>query len=133
MPRPPIDFLERDLVVGLLSRWLKSVCGGNPNQVVQLYSVDAVLVGTFAKNIKQGRQQLLGYFQYFMSRKGLCGRLDSVIAQYTGNVAIASGVYTFYWVGDNGSPVEAQARYTFVFQPTGQGWEIVNHHSSAVP
>ena len=118
---------------GLLENWLHTVCQGVPEQVVRLYAVDGILIGTFAKNIKQGRAQLLPYFRYFMGRKGLCGRVDSFIPQFFGGLGIASGVYTFYWVNEKGMPVEAQARYSFVFKPTPRGWKILNHHSSAVP
>ena len=124
---------KNQLVESLLHGWLKAVCSGNPRSVVGLYSLDGVLVGTFAQTIKQGHKALLGYFQYFMSRKGLCGEVDSLIVQYAGNVAIASGTYTFFWVGEDGQPTEAKARYTFVFAPTPYGWRIVNHHSSAIP
>tara|TARA_Y100000034_G_C6900077_1_gene415960 strand:+ start:2254 stop:2622 length:369 start_codon:yes stop_codon:yes gene_type:complete len=115
----------------LLARWLEAVCSGNVNKVLSLYTSDAVLLGTFAEKLKQG-QQLRGYFEKFLSRSDLCGQIDTFVAQKTKDSLVLSGTYTFRWL-DTGGPVEAKARYSFVFVPVGRNWLILNHHSSAIP
>ena len=49
-----------------------------------------------------------------------------------GDVAINSGTYTFTGVRD-GQPTTTPARFTFVFRKREGRWQIVDHHSSAVP
>lgn len=115
----------------LLHRWLRAVCSGDVNSVMSLYAPEGVLIGTFANQIKQG-PQLRGYFEYFLSRKGLCGKVDSVITQPINNGVVLSGTYTFSWF-ESGKKQSAQARYSFVFVQRGGQWLILNHHSSAMP
>lgn len=116
----------------LLSHWLQAVCSRDPVRVVGLYTSDAVLLGTFAKTVKQGREALYIYFNEFMSRPGLCGQVDTCIPQETEGSIILSGTYTFWWDGVDGKE-EQRARFSFVFVPIGQSWLIVNHHSSVIP
>ena len=117
--------------IKLLERWLHAVCSGNVAKVLSLYTSDAVLLGTFAKTLKQG-QELRGYFEYFLSHSDLCGQIDTCVAQNAKDAIILSGTYTFRWL-DNAGPVGVQARYSFVLVPVGKDWLILNHHSSAVP
>ena len=116
----------------LLQRWLRTLCEGTPDEVVALYCPDAVLVPTFA-NIRIGSDEIRDYFLEFMSRPGLCGRIDEWVEQSLGNIALVSGVYTFGWYGDEGGPTTAQARFTLVAERRAGRWKIINHHSSAVP
>jgi len=118
-------------MVELISRWLYAVCSRDVNKVLSLYTADAVLLGTFAKEVKQG-QELVGYFRRFLSRSELCGEINTCILQETVAGPILSGTYTFWWVGPGG-PERAHARFSFVFTAVDGDFLIVNHHSSAVP
>jgi len=115
----------------LVYRWLAAVCSHDVTRVLSQYTSDAVLCGTFAKEIKQGLE-LEGYFREFLARPGLCGEINSFIVQETGSGPVVSGTYTFAWDAPSGMEA-AQARYTFVFVEAVGGWRILNHHSSAVP
>jgi hypothetical protein len=118
-------------VIELISRWLRAVCSHNVDNVLSLYCSDAVLLGTFAAEIKQG-QELVEYFRMFLGKTELCGQIDECIMQETVGGPILSGIYTFWWIGPNG-PEQERARFTFVFTPSGDDWLILNHHSSLVP
>ncbi len=96
----------------------------NAPAVLDLYSNTAVLVPTYDPGPLVGKRQLVGYFASFMSKPGLCGKIDSVVVQRIGATTVFSGLYTFAWRGGR-----AQARYTFV---VADG-KIVTHHSSEVP
>lgn len=116
----------------LLENWLHTLCQGQPTEMVRLYTRDAVLVPTLS-SIRQGHPQILDYFNDFLSRDGLCGRVDTLIEQEAGHDLLISGLYTFAW-RENGQVKTVQARYTMLFRPLmGYGWKVVNHHSSAVP
>ena len=118
-------------MIELISRWLAAVCKHDVNQVLSLYYSDAVLLGTFAEDIKQG-QELIGYFRKFLSKTSLCGQIDTCIMQQTASGPVLSGTYTFWWLGQMG-PEEERARFTFVFVEVGDDFLILNHHSSVVP
>jgi len=115
----------------LITRWLQAVCSHDVNRVLYLYTSDAVLLGTFAPEIKQGRE-LVEYFRMFLGKTELCGQIDECIMQETEGGPVLSGVYTFWWVGPGG-PERERARFSFVFTEVGEDWLILNHHSSVVP
>jgi hypothetical protein len=74
----------------LLRQWLATLCSGTPQDVVALYCRDGVLVPTFS-TIRVGRAEMLDYFDEFMARPGLCGRIDEWVEQSVGDVAVVSG------------------------------------------
>ena len=118
-------------MIQLITRWLQAVCSHDVNRVLALYTSDAVLLGTFAHEIKQG-QELVEYFRVFLNKADLCGQIDDCIMQETPSGPVLSGIYTFWWVG-SGGPEQERARFSFVFTPSGDDWLILNHHSSVVP
>jgi uncharacterized protein (TIGR02246 family) len=113
------------------AHWMRVVCSGSPDAVLALYTPNAVLVPTYSRRVLQGHRELRAYFQRFLGGKpGLCGRIDSVINQGP----VVSGIYTFQWTPQVGvRPQQAQARFTFVYTPTPEGWRISTHHSSGMP
>jgi hypothetical protein len=118
--------------IPLLTRWLHAVCSQDLHAVLSLYTSDAVLLGTFSKELKQG-QELRAYFRKFLSRSDLCGEIHTAVPQALGGGSlVVSGFYTFRWI-DAAGPTEAHARYTFVFVPVGEGHLILTQHSSLVP
>ena len=118
-------------MIPLLTRWLQAVCSRDPNEVLALYTSDAVLLGTFAEEIKQGAE-LRDYFIEFLDKPELCGQLNSCVDQKMDEGLVLSGTYTFWWLGAGG-PRSEQARFSFVFVPADGDWLILNHHSSVVP
>ena len=118
----------------MLATWLNAVCKGTPEEVVNLYAPDGILIGTVAESIKRGRPAIKTYFDMFMAKDKLCGEVDTLEVQMVNkHVGIASGTYTFKWE-ENAKPVEVNARFSYVFivRPSGK-IEILNHHSSAQP
>jgi len=121
---------------------MRAVCTHSVPAVLNLYRPHAVLVATYNADILQGQEQLRSYFQRFLGKQGLCGKIDGMVEQNLGNVKVLSGIYTFNFV-ERGIPQTVKARYTFVLTPeqirTGhiwasdQRWRIVTHHSSEVP
>ncbi len=118
--------------------WMDAICTGNPEQVLRLYTPDAVLLATYDKNVLRGHRQLLPYFRRFMSKPGLCGEIQSTYVQNLGRAKVISGLYKFQFTKPNGNPIDSvpqtvNARYTFVLVPTRAGWKVAEHHSSEVP
>jgi hypothetical protein len=113
--------------------WMDTLCRGTLSDVLDLYNPRAVLIPTFSPKILQGHAEIAEYFRTFMSREGLCGQIDSVIQQGHTDIVSISGLYTFGWY-ENGMPAQGQARYTYVVSHAHTpSWQIVTHHSSAMP
>ena len=119
-------------IKSLTQNWVDTVCTHNPQAVVDLYAPQGVLIGTVAKRIKIGREQIKTYFDTFLQKPQLCGVIEEDHVQSFAGWAIHSGVYTFSWV-EKGQPTSLAARFSFVWKHLPTGWKIENHHSSAVP
>jgi hypothetical protein len=115
----------------IINRWLKTVKAGTSQDVADLYAERGVLLGTVARNIKQGRSVIKTYFDSFLKKHPI-GLINSMIFQdLVGNHVVADGNYTFELDGKDGGRVSVLARFTFVIN-LGTGL-IVTHHSSSNP
>ncbi|MEY2749492.1 MAG: hypothetical protein RLZZ168_1508 [Cyanobacteriota bacterium] len=120
----------------LFERWNGALQTGDPDQVVALYSPDALLLPTLSAEPRQSpaaiRAQspaaIRAYFEQFLSHAPR-GRIDSRVLQLGCNEVVDAGTYSFWLDGDHW----VAARYTFVYAFTGGAWRIVHHHSSLVP
>jgi len=125
--------------------WMKTVTSGShrnaPAKTSALYAPDAVLWGTVAEDVRDTPEDIRAYFDYFAAipnLKVVDGSYNAVV-QVMGDSAVSSGHYTFSYPGPRGKLKLVPARFTFVYRlnpaakGTGTMWEIVNHHSSALP
>tara|TARA_R110002012_G_scaffold91307_1_gene222431 strand:- start:1325 stop:1759 length:435 start_codon:yes stop_codon:yes gene_type:complete len=116
-------------IYAMLSQWIDAIKNGSPKDIAELYSQDAILLGTFAKDLTLGRPAILNYFVELKKKQSLSARIISFEPQTGTNVGIASGLYEFSWTGG-----KVVARYSFVFQKSSfKPYLIINHHSSVVP
>jgi uncharacterized protein (TIGR02246 family) len=123
-------------VKAAIESWGKTVadgCTSDPNKIANLYAKDGVLWGTLSPSIRSDAAGIQGYF------KDACGKLPKLTVEFKdhlvrvyGNTAIDSGTYVFSFEKD-GAKADLPARYTFVLVKDGARWEIVDHHSSAMP
>jgi uncharacterized protein (TIGR02246 family) len=115
-----------------LTNWLNTLADGNAVAMTDLYLENGVLLGTLAKEIKQGHEQLQQYFEMFL-KKSPIGSVDSFILQNFGDVCISDGTYTFEMDGESGNRESVAARYTYVWKKENKKWMIATHHSSVNP
>ena len=129
-----------EVIEEVIQNWLDTVCRHNPQDIVDLYASDGVLLGTVAKTMKVGRAEIIEYFNMFVEKRP-CGKFTEINVQNFGNnYAVADGTYTFKLTED-GETTEVPARFTFVLRkvvggpntPNRGGWLIASHHSSANP
>lgn len=120
--KTPAEFVEE---------WMKTVCSNDVNAIISLYKEDAVLLGTLDKKVRKGRDQIKGYFDFFVKLKP-CGKITEIVEEDFGRMAVANGTYDFDLV-ENGEQVVTPARFTFVLERTGTKWMIYSHHSSKQP
>ena len=125
----------------VIENWLDTVCKHNPQEIVDLYAPDGVLLGTVAETMKVGREQIAEYFNMFVEKKP-CGNFREInIQNFGGNYAVADGTYDFTLLNDKGEKDVVSARFTFVLRrvvggpntPNRGGWLIASHHSSVNP
>jgi len=127
--------------------WMNTVTSGSaanaPEETSALYAPDAVLWGTVAEDVRSTPASIRSYFDYFANIPNLKvveGSYHAVIQVMgvLGDTAVSSGYYTFCYPGPDGELKMVPARFTFVYRRNpdstkGTEWEIINHHSSALP
>jgi uncharacterized protein (TIGR02246 family) len=123
---------NKETVRRALEAWGMSVAFRTPQQVAALYASNGVLVGTFAPSYVEGRSAITDYFVDLQQKEDLRVQFDSLHVQLQGEIAIASGNYTFTWKEEMQSK-GANARFSFVLEKKGGRVYILNHHSSLVP
>ena len=136
-------------VAALFERWNDALASGNPNQVVSLYSDDALLLPTLSAEPRRTHAAIRDYFSDFLARAPR-GRIDSRTIRLGCNSALDVGTYSFLLrdpadSAGAGREQWVKARYSFVytFRPgagsspgagSGPGeWLILHHHSSLQP
>lgn len=115
-------------ITALFETWNSALQTGDPKQVAALYAADAILLPTVSNRVRHNHEEIEDYFVQFLA-KGPSGKIDEANVRIFGDLAINSGVYTFTF--SDGAVVTA--RFTYVYRRDGDGWKIIEHHSSAMP
>ena len=124
---------EQRSVLKAMDRWVEAVSRGTPEEVAALYAPDAVFWGTVSPFLRTTPNGVRDYFEHFMRLNHLNAIYYKPMVRVYGEVAINTGYYTFFYEED-GKLKSIPARYTFVYRRGSQGeWEIIEHHSSAMP
>lgn len=124
--------LEPPAVAAMFDDWNFALSSLNPDQVVQRYWPNAVLLPTQSNTPRTSPPMIRDYFEHFLAQRPR-GRIDSRTIQTSCNLAIDMGTYSFSLMDEKGSTREVAARYTFVYQYRDGGWKILHHHSSGMP
>ena len=96
-------------------------------------SAIAPVLGTFAKNIKKGRDSILPYFVGLFKKENLkVDFTDQIFINDIEDGYIISGIYIFSYT-ENGVIQKVRARYSFTIQYIYGKPFIINQHSSIVP
>ena len=122
-----------EVIRGVIQNWIDTVCRHDANDIVSLYAPDGVLLGTVAKTMKVGQNNIIGYFDMFVGKKP-CGYItDMNVQNFGSDYAVADGTYTFELTNEDGGVDIVPARYTFVLRRINGEWKIATHHSSVNP
>lgn len=124
-----VEFTNESEIAALFDRWNQSLQTGDPLKVVANYAKKSILLPTVSNTPRLTAAEKEDYFQLFLENKP-SGKIDLRHIEISGEMAVDSGLYTFTF-GTTGQVVSA--RYTFVYQRTGEEWLIISHHSSAMP
>ena len=120
-------------VAAMTSRWAQTLGEDDPEKVLPLYADDAVLWGTLSPAVRADRAGLRDYFVgAFKALPGLKVTFGEQLIRVYGTTAVNTGSYTFSYQKD-GETKSWPARYSFTYVKNGDFWQIVDHHSSAMP
>jgi uncharacterized protein (TIGR02246 family) len=129
-----IDNASSVIMWDVIQNWLKVVKTHKPKDIANLYAKDAVLLGTVALNVTQGREVIETYFDGFVLKEP-SGTINSIIFQTIGDkFGVADGTYTFNLkneVDKEPKRIYVNARFTFLIDLESK--EIKTHHSSSTP
>ena len=120
-------------VAATTAKWANVLGEDDPDKVLPLYAEDAVLGGTLSPTVRADRAALRDYFVgAFKALPGLKVTFGEQLIRVYGTTAVNTGYYTFSYVRDGETKI-LPARYSFTYVKNGDVWQIVDHHSSAMP
>lgn len=117
-----------------LENWISRINAGNLEQVVSMYSNEALLFATFEEKPLNNPSSIRKYFEIFLSREEARVEVDPSTISHSelGKSNYSStGLYTFFFK-EGDQLVRQKARFTFIFNNQNSG-SILHHHSSVIP
>ena len=121
--------MTKDDVIALFEEWNGALATLDPDTVTAMYAADAVLLPTVSNQVRHNHGEIRDYFVNFLQKSPQGVINESNVHILSDSHATNSGVYTFTF-GD-GSAVTA--RFSYLYVATEAGWNILQHHSSAMP
>ncbi|MCW5717371.1 MAG: SgcJ/EcaC family oxidoreductase [Bauldia sp.] len=123
-------------ITAVLDRWSATYgSAASGAEMLPLYHPDAVFFGTAFQEPFVGRDAFVPYFQQqfdnFPTRA--VAFENPVIVLVTPDVATATGLYRFDVATATGQRAQALYRFTFALVRVEEGWQVIQHHSSALP
>lgn len=118
----------------VLRKWLDGVNKGEVEDVLSLYSEDAVLLPTFSNRMFSTPEGIRGYFQGLGAKKNLRVELHEKpfhAIELSENIYFMSGIYCWKMEVD-GEVLSFEARFTYNVN-LKLAAPILHHHSSQLP
>ena len=118
----------------VLQAWLSGLNSGNLDEVLSLYSEDAVLLPTFSNKCLAGPEDIKDYFEKLGGHKNLNVQLHEktlLVQNFSHNLYSMSGIYAWRFEVDDEN-LKFEARFTFIVD-LKRSRPVVHHHSSQVP
>jgi uncharacterized protein (TIGR02246 family) len=133
----PVWADDQSDVAAAMNAWGDYLAKGtseDPGEILTLYAEDGVLWGTISS---ERRDDPAAIHDYFVNAYKALPNLnvtfeDPHIRVYGGDTAVNTGYYTFSYDKD-GATQTLPARYSFTLVKRDGEWQIVDHHSSAMP
>src|SRR6202171_490540 len=130
--RPALANKREDAYAGV-ERWSEAFNSGDVDQIVRMYTNDALVLGTLSPGMTSKPDDLRTYFRAAAASKLQVKLGDhSAVALAEGVVAIA-GFYDFSRPAADGQPVVVPARFSFVMVKKDGILQISHQHSSVLP
>ena len=132
----PVWADDRDDVAAAMNMWGDYLAKGTteePGEILTLYAEDAVLWGTISTTRRDDPAAIRDYFvNAYKALPNLTVSFEAPYIRVYGDTAVNTGYYTFSYDKD-GAAQSLPARYSFTLVKRDGDWQIVDHHSSAMP
>jgi uncharacterized protein (TIGR02246 family) len=127
---PVIAFAGPSEDVGaVVDRWVTAFNSIDVDELVGLYSPDAILVGTVGSTLNEGREAVRSYYARLAKSGDKAVINNRKIIVLDDNVADVTGFYEFS-AHRNGEMRKSPAGFTMVLLKRNNDWLIAHHHSS---
>jgi uncharacterized protein (TIGR02246 family) len=132
----PVWADDKDDVAAAMNAWRDSLAKGtteDPGEILALYAEDGVLWGTISSTRRDDPAAIRDYFvNAYKALPNLTVIFENPYIRVFGDTAVNTGYYTFAFEKD-GAAQTLPARYSFTLVKRDGDWQIVDHHSSAMP
>ena len=117
-----------------LDKFSATYTANDEDALVQLYTHDAILLGTNSPVMSEGRDAIRGYFTGLkLAGSGNKNEIeDRRTIVLDDNTVVITGFYLFTRMSE-GKPVPGPARFTVLLTKAGGQWLIAHQHSSPRP
>ena len=119
-------------LLAVMDAWAAAFAGDRIETLLALYADDAILWGTLSPIRRDSPAAIRDYFEPVFAFSDRRAEFREPRVRIYENTAINTGSYTVSWQGDDGL-VNIDARYSFAYVKRCGRWQIVDHHSSAMP
>ncbi|MGM4998288.1 SgcJ/EcaC family oxidoreductase [Tardiphaga sp. 538_B7_N1_4] len=112
----------------VIDQWAATYSANDRDALVDLYTSDAVLLGTTSPVISEGTEAIRKYFQELpgSGRKNTIVERRTIVLSETS--VVGTGFYSFARATENDTP--RPSRFTMVVTKRDGRWMIAHHHSS---
>ena len=127
---------DREDVAAAMNLWRDYLAKGtseDPGEILTLYAEDGVLWGTISTTRRDDPAAIRDYFvNAYKALPNLTVTFEDPYIRVYGGTAVNTGYYSFSYEKD-GETRSLPARYSFTLVKRDGEWQIVDHHSSAMP
>jgi uncharacterized protein (TIGR02246 family) len=118
----------------VLEKWTTAFTESDVDGIVELYSPDALFLGTGSKEVVSVPSGIRAYFERaLLNDKPRGAMLNSYsVVEVSDSVVVFSGLDTVTGVR-NGKQLISYGRVTIVVAKRDMGWKIIQFHRSALP
>ena len=132
----PVWADDKEDVAAAMDMWRDYLAKGtteDPGEILSLYAEDGVLWGTISSKRRDDPAAIRDYFvNAYKALPNLAVTFEDPYIRVYGDTAVNTGYYTFSYEKD-GAMQSLPARYSFTLVKRDGDWQIVDHHSSAMP
>ena len=132
----PVWADDKEDVAAAMNMWRDYLVKGtteDPGEILSLYAEDGVLWGTISSKRRDDPAAIRDYFvNAYKALPNLAVTFEDPYIRVYGDTAVNTGYYTFSYEKD-GAMQSLPARYSFALVKRDGDWQIVDHHSSAMP
>ena len=132
----PVWADDKEDVAAAMNMWRDYLAKGtteDPGEILSLYAEDGVLWGTISSKRRDDPAAIRDYFvNAYKALPNLAVTFEDPYIRVYGDTAVNTGYYTFSYEKD-GAMQSLPARYSFTLVKRDGDWQIVDHHSSAMP